>query len=284
MNRSTTRSILICGVLSLIMLSGSYENDRSARADEPNGSDQPAVLRLSGPMDLDRLVLDRGPDANPTDELYITDCRIEELRFKYWVPSVITLCGFSNIQTLDFRDAPENTTVILRYQYLTEIASLTIPESEYVTRIEVRHCSDLQAFRLDGFYPNLESIHFEDVENLAYLAAPYQGDAPKLLFPTETNWLDDLPSLRLLKIPGTSIQCGSFLYEESGVLHRSLREIDIRDTTVNAEAFARLRSIPSLRVVRVGECPNLSRDAISDFRLARPDVNVDEESVHRPGL
>lgn len=65
---------------------------------------------------------------------------------------------------------------------------------------------------------------------------------------------------------------------------KALKEVDLRDTPIEDACLYGLATIPSLRILRIGQCENLSHQAIESFRQERPDVELDMETEHRPGL
>lgn len=253
----------------------------------------PRAVRVRGSGWTDRLTICK-QDVPPTaDTLCLTDCRVEELQLKGWLPTSIRLWGDSLIGRITVSDVSADAKTELRYYFLEGETELTVPALPHLSRIEVVECPQLESLRLVGFYPNLETVKLAQLGRLKYLAAPYRGDAPKLEYLDNSEWARTLPMLRLLKLPGTAVGNASVAAKENGTPDRihgfpafpdSVREADLRDTHITDEWLKRLAEIPGLRVVRIGECTKLTKEGKAAFRKARPDVSVDEDSVHRPEI
>ena len=253
----------------------------------------PRAVRVRGSGQVDRLVISK-PDVQPTaNTLCLTDCRIEELQLKGWLPTSIRIWGDSLVGRITVSDVSAEAKTELRYYFLEGEKELTVPALPHLSRIEVVECPQLESLRLVGFYPNLKTVKLAQLDRLKYLAAPYRGDAPKLEYLDDSQWAQNLPMLRLLKLPGTAVGNASVAAKENGTPDRirgfpafpdSVREADLRDTHITDEWLKRLAEIPGLRVVRIGECTKLTKEGKAAFRRARPDVSVDEDSVHRPEI
>lgn len=245
---------------------------------------QPTALRLHGPLDSGVLVIRKQSVPPTTANVYITDCRITRLHFEGWLPKRITVWGESRIDAITASQAPDDAMMELSYRHLDGVTELTVPASKYVSRIDVQDCDELESLRLYGFYPSLESMDLTGLGRLKYLYAPHTGDAPNLTFSADKPWLADLPTLRLLKAPGTQVARIAPGNKGGNWPPKALKEVDLRDTLIDDACLRDLATIPSLRVVRIGECDNLTYQAVRALRRARPEVQVDMESVHRPGL
>lgn len=150
------------------------------------------TVRIRGPRQLERLVLDKH-DLPPTvDTLCLTDCYLDELVLQGWLPESIRIWGNSHIGKLVVSGVAKDARTSLCYYFLDGRKTLTMPSSDRVVEVHVSECAALETLRLDGACPNLE-------------------------------------------------------------------------------------------VVRISECRNLTDEAKAAFRKQRPDVTLDEQTVHRPG-
>ena len=253
----------------------------------------PRVVRLRGPLQVDQLVLDKQELPPTADTLCLTDCHVEELHFRGWLPTSIRIWGDSEVACMLATDVDADARTSLLYFFLQGVTRLNVPASSYLSHVQVTECSSLESLRLDGFYPNLEQLDLSGVEHLQYLAAPYRGDAPRLAYPANSYWAANLPALRLLKMPGTAVGNTSLLPNQnanSGERGEPLRfppnlvEVDLRDTQINDAWLLCLAKLEHLKVVRMSECANLTEEGKAAFRRQRPDVELDEKTLHRPGM
>jgi hypothetical protein len=125
-------------------------------------------------------------------------------------------------------------------------------------------------------------LQVRNLDRLKYLAAPHTGDAPRMNLENGFRQIAGLPSLRLFKMPGAALTDASFGEPPTGWPPTSLYEMDVRDTEVTGAWLTRLAAIPTLRIVRIGECWKVSEEFKSAFRQNRPDIQLDEQTLHRP--
>jgi len=250
------------------------------------------VFRIFGPIERDRLTIDARDFPRVPYSLYLTDCRIETLELVGWKPGLISLWGKSHLGKIVISDVPDDTNYSLQYHYLEGVKTLTVPESDRVSQIVVSNCRELDSLKLDGFYPKLEQVELRNLDRLKYFAAPYRGDAPRLQYPPNAHWGVSLPALRLLKLPGTAVGNETIEFPKNAQTGKTMEEprfppsvveVDLRDTPIDDEWLEHLAKLPKLKVLRIGECKNLTDEAKARFRKDRPDVKLDEVSVHRPG-
>jgi hypothetical protein len=236
-------------------------------------------------------VIDRSSVPPSADTLCLTDCHLDVLQLDGWLPESIRIWGDSHIGRITIADDPADAHTSLRYYFLDGATSLIVPASGRLSHVSVNGCSKLESLRLVGFYPNLQQLELRGVDRLRYLAAPYRGDAPRLEYPDDCHWGTNLSALRLLKAPGTAI--GNKPVAPKKDAHTgetievprfppSLVEVDLRDTQIGDDWLTELAKLQHLKILRIGECKNLSAKAKVAFRKERPDVELDEGSVHRP--
>jgi hypothetical protein len=246
------------------------------------GKIQGATLVLRGPLQRDRLVL-REQDLPPAAaRLYITDCAIGELHFEGWMPPEISIWGRSHIGRITSSALAESARSNWSYRYLQQVRRLVVPPSPHVSSLLVADCAELESLRLEGFYPHLNQLQVRNLNRLKYLAAPYTGDAPQVNFEKGFRQIAELPSLRLLKMPGAALTDASFGEPPPNWPPPALYEVDVRDTDVSSEWLNRLAAVRTLRIVRIGQCRNISKETKSAFRQKRPDIQLDAQTLHRP--
>jgi hypothetical protein len=250
------------------------------------------AVRVRGPQRLERLVVDRRDLPATTDTLCLTDCHIDELHFKGWLPESVRIWGDSHLGKISVSHVADDARLSLRYHFLEGATALTVPASDRLSHVSVTECATLDSLRLDGFYPNLEQLELRGVEKLRYLSAPYRGDAPRLRYPDDSHWAENLPALRLLKVPGTlvgkkriTLDDGTLLKEttEGPRIPPNVVEVDLRDTPIDDDWLMQLATFRHLEVVRIGECRNVTEKMKALFRKLRPSIKLDEQTVHRPG-
>ena len=198
--------------------------------------------------------------------LYITDCQIQELRFEGWLPEKITVWCGSRIDKITASDEQEEAATELHYRFLDDsIRTLTAPASKHISRIAVHNC-ELETLRLVGFYPRLETVDLGELDQLKYLSAPYTGHAPKLTFPENMSWLAELPSLRLLKTPGTKFKSAASPDNSENWPPNSLKEVDLRETPIDNACLDGLGDNPfvaDFAYRRMRESDRRSRSGVS---------------------
>lgn len=253
------------------------------RADDADESNSPTALRLRGPIQEERLILRRQNVPSTAKNLYLTDCQVGELRFEGWLPKKITVWCDSRIDRITASGDQDEATTELHYRYLDDVTTLTVPASKQISRIAVHDCAKLETMQLVGFYPRLEAIDLGGLEQLKYLSTPHTGDAPNLAFPNDISWLAKLPSLRSLKAPGTKFKSALPRERNEYWPPKALEEVDLRKTPIDDSSLDGLATIPSLRILRIGQCENLTDRAVQAFRQKRPDVEIDMKTEHRPG-
>ncbi len=241
-----------------------------------------ATLVLRGPLKRDRLVL-REQDLPPAPaRLYITDCAIGELHFEGWMPPEISIWGRSHVGRITSSAVAESARSNWSYRYLQQVRKLVVPPSPHLSSLLVADCTELESLRLEGFYPHLNQLQVSNLNRLKYLAAPYTGDAPQVNFENGFRQITELPSLRLLKMPGTALTDASFGEPSSSWPPPALYELDVRATEVSGDWLTRLADIPTLRIVRIGQCRKIREESKAMFRQSRPEIQLDDQTLHRP--
>lgn len=259
---------------------------RDIQGERPRPSevnDAAGAVRLSGPIDLDRLVLRQAElSESPLEQLFITDCRINTLRLEGWAAKEIRFWGDCRIGRIESDVIPPDGESVWSYRYYDAARELIVPASRHLTALTVHDSQRLSSLKLMGHYPKLMKLNLQNVGGLRYLAAPYSGDAPLLDLSSSGDQLAALPKLRLLKLPGTAFCSASQDAMSEISLPPSLREVDLRATDIGGKDLLQLSSIPGLHIVRIAECRDVSEHAKAAFRRARPDVELDDTTLHRP--
>ena len=261
--------------------------DRTDRGIYWNGK-----LRIYVPIERDFLRIVRSHLPKRLESLYLNNCKVKRLELVDCYQNDIGIFGNSEVDEVYFTESAEEAeeaeenTPQRRYKsvafYFGNVEELTIESAPSLSSLSLYDCRNLRSVRFLGDFPELESLYVKAAPELTHLSAPYSGDAPLLRIGSHQSvreQLARLPSLRLLKMPGTAL--GNFASrtsrgDVSGPLP-PLHEVDVRRTQIDDQWLESLAEVPSLRILRVAGCENLTDEAVAAFRKARPDVELVDE-------
>lgn len=258
-----------------------YSLDRTDGGVYWNGS-----LRIHVPIERDFLRIARSHFPKRLESLYLNNCKVKRVELVDCFRIGIGIFGSSQVDEVHFTesaDKPEENTPHGRYNsvalYFGDVNELTIQHAPSLASLSLYDCRKLRSVRFLGKFPELQSLYVKSAPKLTYLCAPHSGHAPLLRignYQSVREQLGRLPSLRLLKAPGTAL--GKFTSRTSrgevvGPLP-PLHEVDVRGTQIEDEWLEVLAVVRSLRILRIAGCKNLTDEAVAAFRKARPDVEV----------
>lgn len=260
-----------------------YSLDRTDGGTYWNGK-----LRIRVPIERDFLRIDRTHLPKRLQSLYLNNCKVKRLELVDCFLNEIGIFGSSRVDEVHFTDTAEKTRELdenaplrnysLVSFYFGNVEKLTIQSAPTLSAVLLRDCRELRSVRLVGDFPKLDTLYVRSAPTLMYVSAPHSGRAPLLRIGNGNvrGQLGRLPSLRLLKMPGTALSNFTSGTSQGGVSRPlpPLHEVDVRDTQVNDEWLEYLADIRSLRILRVAGCRNLTNEAVAAFRKARPEVEL----------
>jgi hypothetical protein len=245
-------------------------------------------LRISAAIERPLLRIDRSRLPRRLEGLYLNNCRVQRLELIDCFLREIGVFGATRVGEICFgqtsrapHERPGETWLGNESPsfYLGDVDALLVRSAPSLRGLFLSECRQLRWLRLVGRYPNLDHLTIGIAPQLKYLAAPYSGHAPKLRFGHSYGSLYQLvrlPSLRLLKMPGTAVKSlvtvspPQPVYKPWPMLH----EVDLRRTNIDDRWLECLAQVRTLRILRIAGCRNLSEEAIAAFRKARPEVDV----------
>ena len=261
--------------------------DRTDRGTYWNGK-----LRIYVPIQRDFLRIVRSHLPKRLESLYLNNCKVKRLELVDCFLNEIGVFGSSQVEEVHFTESadkaeePEENPPSRRHNsvafYFGHVEELTIQSAPSLSGMSLYDCRNLRSVRFLGEFPQLKSLYAQSAPKLTYLSAPYSGHAPLLRIGSHRSvhqQLVGLPSLRLLKMPGTALgQLTSGIARESvsGPLP-PLHEVDVRRTQIDDQWLEYLADVRTLRVLRVAGCENLTDEGVAAFRKARPDVELVDE-------
>ena len=258
--------------------------DRTDRGIYWNGK-----LRICVPIERDFLRIVRSKLPKRLESLYLNNCKVKRLKLVDCYQNDIGIFGSSEVDEVYFTESadkveePEENTPHRRYKsvafYFGNVEELTIESAPSLASLSLYDCRNLRSVQFLGEFPELESLYVQAAPKLTYLSAPYSGHAPLLRISSHQSvrgQLGRLPSLRLLKMPGTALSNFISRTSQGGVSGPlpPLYEVDVRRTQIDDQWLERLADVPSLRILRVAGCEKLTDEALAVFRKARPDVEL----------
>lgn len=245
------------------------------------------LLKLKDSQRLEHLSIHNVPDAfsDPNDLDFLTAFpRLQSLG--------LSGCNLTDDDLEKFLVLQNLTTLRLGSNQITEAGLATLMKIDSLQHLELTanriggSMLDVQRYAAKLKYLSIGSnpvySQVRNLDRLKYLAAPYTGDAPRTNFEKGFRQIAGLPSLRLFKMPGAALTDASFGEPSDSWPPPALYEVDVRDTGVTGAWLERLTTVPTLRIVRIGECWKISKESKSTFRQRRPDIQLDERTLHRP--
>lgn len=238
-------------------------------------------LRITSKLEADTLVIDRRDLPVRLSALYLNDCHARRLELiDCGHLTSIGVFGTSEVGEVVLRNTSpaQNARLHSSMLILGGVGKLAIEDVPEITQLTLNECSRLTSVQLLGDFPNLTRVHFDYAPHLKYLSLPHRGEAKQLQFLNSDGHngvLSRLPALRLLKLPGTTMNDNSSPYQSQiEPPLPPLVEVDLRSTPITDTWLARLAQVRSLKILRVKDCRKLTGDGLAEFRRVRPDVKV----------
>lgn len=237
-------------------------------------------LRITTPIRRDALRIDCADLPRRLTHLYLNDVHVDRLDLVNCLQLEIGVFGNSRVRSLNIHESRDHDPG--RYAdahhpgvgislYLGGVQRLTVHSARTLTGLSLCACRGLQSLRLEGSFPRLASLRIPGAPHLEYLAAPDSGSAPKLQISFHRR--EPLPHLRLLTAPGVAnAGIGSLLSDS--LAHPPLHEVDVRRSGIEDKGLDLLATVPTLRILRIAGCADLTPQGIARFKSARPEVAV----------
>ena len=237
-------------------------------------------LRIAAPVHRKHLQIHRGDLPKRLTHLYLNDVQVDRLDLVDCLKEEIGVFDNSRVASLHIYESRDYDRD--RYRdpghpgvgiplYLGDVRELTIHSTRTLAGLSVYGCRTLSSLHLEGSFPRLTGLFVAEGPQLQYLAAPYSGSASKLQISFRTT--KRLSRLRLLKAPGVpNPGIGALLSDSHS--HPPLREVDVRRSGIEDKYLDLLAEVPTLRILRIADCEDLTPQGIARFKSARPEVAV----------
>jgi len=256
------------------------------------------AVRIKSPIEQDELTIfgDRIPPS--VWQFMFHDLKLKRLTF-IDAPPNLRLFGDSQIEKIEyfFTDSPASGGLAAQAKFLSgrlalrveygSIGSITVHGSRQLHRVSLQGCRQIDRLDFVGEFPELFDLYIHGCQvGPQYLSVPYSGDAPKFSFHSgirsgKSNFnLYFMDRMKMLKLPGTAIPktCPAI---DKKFPWDQLVELDIRGTAADDSWLTRAsQSMPGLKSLKVGGCENMTEAGKAAFRQARPNVKLDDTTLH----